>query len=182
MKLPQPKPRRSPSLAREALLILLVVVLLGLGWRLGLKDLLKTLLLDVREMGPWAPLAYIGLYVGACVLMLPGSVVGIAGGLIFGVRRGFLYASTGCVLGAAAAFLVGRHLIRGLVTRKLERYEPFEAIQEAVAAEGWRIVGLTRLSPLMPFSLLNYVFGVSRVSSQGPARPDADAGARRFAR
>ena len=151
-------------LLHEALLALLVLLLLALAWHLGLKGLLKTLLLDLRRMGPWAPVAYIGIYVAACVLLVPGCLVGIAAGVIFGVQRGFLYASSGCALGAAAAFLVGRYFVQDRVHRRLEGLKLFHEVQEAVAAEGWRIVGLTRLSPLMPFNLLNYMFGVSRVS------------------
>ena len=155
---------QEPFLLHEALLVVLVLLLLALCWNLGLKGLLKTLLLDLRKMGPWAPVGYIGLYMAACVLMVPGCLVGIAAGVIFGVWWGFLYASSGCALGAAAAFLVGRYFVRGRVHRRLAGIKLFHEIQGAVAAEGWRIVGLTRLSPLIPFNLLNYAFGVSRVS------------------
>ena len=148
----------------RALSVALGILLLWLFWRFGHRGLLRTLLVEVRDMGPWAPVGYIGLYMAACVLMFPGSIMGFAGGACFGVWPGLLYASIGCALGASAAFLVGRYLARDWVGRKLAGYGLFQAVQEAVAAEGWRIVGLTRLSLLMPFNLLNYVFGVSRVS------------------
>ena len=70
----------------------------------------------------------------------------------------------GATLGATCAFLTGRYLARGWVTRQLQRQPKLLAIDEAVAREGWKIVLLTRLSPILPFTLLNYAFGVTRVS------------------
>ena len=72
--------------------------------------------------------------------------------------------SIGATLGATCAFLVGRYVARGWVAKKLEGNEKFEAIDRAVAREGWKIVGLARLSPFFPFNLLNYAFGLTEIS------------------
>ena len=85
-------------------------------------------------------------------------------GVVFGVARGSVFVSIGSTLGATAAFLAGRYLAREWVVRKIQGNPKFQAIDKAVGREGWKIVGLTRLSPLFPFTLLNYAFGVTRVS------------------
>ena len=116
------------------------------------------------RLGPWGPVLFIAAYIVATVLFLPGSVLTLGAGAVFGVALGSVYVSIASTLGATAAFLVGRYLARDWVAKKIEGNAAFAAIDRAVAAEGWKIVGLTRLSPVFPFSLLNYAFGVTRVS------------------
>lgn len=118
----------------------------------------------VAGLGPWAPLLFILLYVLACVLLVPGSVLTLGAGAVFGVWRGSVLVSVAATLGASAAFLIGRHLARRAVERRVAANSAFAAVDEAVAREGWRIVLLTRLSPVFPFTLLNYGFGVTRVT------------------
>jgi uncharacterized membrane protein YdjX (TVP38/TMEM64 family) len=78
--------------------------------------------------------------------------------------NGSIYVSIGATLGATAAFLVGRYLARDWVAHKIEGNPRFTAIDKAVAEEGWKIVGLIRLSPVFPYSIMNYAFGLTRVS------------------
>ncbi|MGH7415193.1 MAG: TVP38/TMEM64 family protein [Candidatus Rokuibacteriota bacterium] len=118
----------------------------------------------IRGLGAWGPAVFIVLYVLATVLFLPGSVLTLGAGVVFGVIKGSVIVSISATLGATAAFLVGRYLARGWVARRIEGNARFKAIDAAVAREGWKIVGLTRLSPVFPFNLLNYAFGVTRVS------------------
>jgi uncharacterized membrane protein YdjX (TVP38/TMEM64 family) len=144
---------------------LVACVALGVATRVfPVQDLLQQVLDWIRESGMWGPVIYIGLYVLACVCLVPGSVLTLGAGAIFGVLWGCLYTSVAATLGATAAFLVGRYLARDWVTGKLERHPAFATIDRAVAQDGWKIVGLTRLSPLLPFNLLNYGFGLTRVS------------------
>jgi uncharacterized membrane protein YdjX (TVP38/TMEM64 family) len=98
------------------------------------------------------------------VLFIPGSLLTLGSGVLFGVAWGSIFVSLASTLGATAAFLVGRYLARGWVAKQLEGKENFQAIDRAVAKEGWKIVGLTRLSPVFPFNLLNYAFGITQVS------------------
>ena len=128
------------------------------------QDWLRQALDAIRDLGAWGPVIYIGLYVLACVSFVPGSVLTLGAGAAFGFVWGCVYTSVAATLGATAAFLVGRYLARDGITRKLERHPDFAALDRAVAEEGWKIVGLTRLSPLLPFNLLNYGFGLTRVS------------------
>ncbi len=117
----------------------------------------------IETLGPWAPAAFIAIYICATVFFLPGSVLTLGAGLLFGLGMGFIYVSIGSTLGATAAFLVGRYFARDWIAGKIEGNEKFRAIDEAVADEGWKIVGLTRLSPVFPFNMLNYAFGLTKV-------------------
>lgn len=117
----------------------------------------------IGQLGPWGPVLFVMIYATAAVLFVPGSVLTLGAGAVFGVVWGSVYVSIGSTLGATAAFLVGRHLAREAVARKVAGNPRFAAMDKAVANEGWKIVALTRLSPLFPYTLLNYAFGLTRV-------------------
>lgn len=125
---------------------------------------LHAVLIGVKTLGWLAPVVYIVIYNPATLLFIPGSILTMTGGFLFGVFWGSVYVLIGAMLGAILAFLVGRYLSRDWVSQQMENYPKFEAIDEAVKKEGWKIVLLTRLSPLFPFNLLNYAFGVTQVS------------------
>jgi len=127
------------------------------------QDLLKQALNWVSQLGPWGVVIFIAIYVVATVLFIPGSVLTLGAGAVFGVVWGSIYVSIASTLGATCAFLVGRYLARDAIARKIEGNARFAAIDKAVANEGWKIVGLTRLSPVFPFTLLNYAFGLTQV-------------------
>jgi len=145
------------------LYLALAIVLFLVARELHLQDRLNQGLDWVGQLGPWGPLIFIGLYIVATVLFIPGSALTLGAGALFGVAWGSLYVSVGSTLGATAAFLVGRYVARNAIAKKIEGNERFAAIDKAVANEGWKIVGLTRLSPVFPFALLNYGFGLTRV-------------------
>lgn len=117
----------------------------------------------VRALGAWGPAVFVLGYVVASVVGVPGSLLTLAAGAIFGVAAGTLWAFAGATAGAATAFLVGRYVARGVVERRVGGDPRFAAIDRAVAAEGRRIVFLLRLSPAVPFTLLNYLLGLTRV-------------------
>ncbi len=112
----------------------------------------------------FGPAAFILIYIVATVLFIPGSLLTLGSGVLFGVVGGSVCVSIGSVLGATCAFLTGRYLTRDWVSKQIEGNQKFKAIDSAVASEGWKIVLLTRLSPIFPFNLLNYAFGVTQVS------------------
>jgi uncharacterized membrane protein YdjX (TVP38/TMEM64 family) len=126
-------------------------------------ELLRMALDWIGKLGMWGPLFFIGIYVAGTVLFVPGSVLTLGAGALFGLALGSAYVSVGATLGATCAFLVGRYLARDAIARKFQGNEKFVAIDQAVADEGWKIVLLTRLSPVFPFTLLNYAFGLTRV-------------------
>ncbi len=117
----------------------------------------------VHGLGALGPVVFIAGYVLAAVAGIPGSLLTLAAGAIFGLVAGVAYVFVGATLGATAAFLVSRYVARGLVERRLQGNERFRAIDQAIAKDGRKIVFLLRLSPLFPFSLLNYALGLSQV-------------------
>ncbi len=125
---------------------------------------LKDVLLWIDGLGTVGALAFIFLYIVATVAFLPGSILTLGAGVVFGVVMGSLYVFIGATIGATAAFLVGRYLARGWVAKKIAGNQKFKAIDEAVGRERLKIVLLTRLSPIFPFNLLNYAYGVTGVS------------------
>jgi uncharacterized membrane protein YdjX (TVP38/TMEM64 family) len=104
------------------------------------------------------------IYVLACVFFLPGSILTLGAGVVFGVIEGTVIVSLSSTLGATAAFIFGRYFARDWVAKRIEGNPGFKTIDDAVAKEGWKIVGLTRLSPVFPFNLLNYAYGLTKVS------------------
>jgi uncharacterized membrane protein YdjX (TVP38/TMEM64 family) len=143
---------------------LLIIGLLVLAKALNAQAFLRSALDWIQALGPWGSVLFALLYILATVLFLPGSILTLGAGVVFGVLKGAILVSISATLGATAAFFVGRYLARGWVSKQIEGNATFKAIDEAVAHEGWKIVGLTRLSPVFPFNLLNYAFGVTRVS------------------
>jgi len=128
-----------------------------------MKELLASALASVAAAGSAGQAGFVALYVLATVLFVPGSVLTVGAGAVFGLWRGFFLVSVGSTLGACAAMLVGRYLLRDRVARRLAAFPVFEAVRSAVAAEGWKVVALTRLSPVLPFVLLNYAYGLTEV-------------------
>jgi uncharacterized membrane protein YdjX (TVP38/TMEM64 family) len=164
-----PKAERAGDVRRRKwpwIVGLVVVILLAVGFRVPgrVQALMQATLEQVGHMGYWAPILFVLLYVAACVALVPASILTVGAGALFGVVRGSVYVSVAATLGATAAFLVGRYLARDWVKRKVGRHSAFVAIDQAVAEEGWRIVFLTRLSPIFPFFLMNYAYGLTRVS------------------
>jgi len=104
------------------------------------------------------------LYAAATVFMVPGSLLTLASGASFGLLPGFVTVLFGATLGAALAFLVSRHLARKRIELWIQRKPSFVAVDKAVAREGWKIVFLTRLSPVFPFNFQNYAYGLTSLS------------------
>src|SRR3990167_11176638 len=115
----------------------------------------------MQDAGVAAPLMFMALYAAATVLFLPGSILTISGGALFGPVWGTFYSLTGATLGATLAFLVARYLAGDWVARKAGGR--LKQLIEGVEAEGWRFVAFVRLVPLFPFNLVNYALGLTRI-------------------
>ncbi len=120
----------------------------------------------VDGLGAWGPVAYVALYAAATVFFVPGALLTLAGGAIFGVAKGTGIVFCAAVVGSGAAFLVSRHLARGWVEERIARSPRFSAIDRAIAVDGLKITFLLRLSPVLPFNALNYALGLTQVSFQ----------------
>jgi len=150
---------------KPVLVLAAIVAVLVLGGRyLNLQQHIADALEWVKGLGPAGMGVYAGLYILACIFFIPGSLLTLGAGAIYGVIAGSLLVSVSSTLGATAAFLVGRYVARGWIAKKIEGNARFSAIDDAVADEGWKMVGLTRLSPVFSFNLLNYAYGLTRVS------------------
>jgi uncharacterized membrane protein YdjX (TVP38/TMEM64 family) len=118
----------------------------------------------VQSLGVWGPLAFILAYGLAAILLAPAALLTLSAGALWGFRWGVLYVALGASFGAALAFLAARYIFRRYVEAYVDRHPRLAAIDRAVEAEGARLVFLLRLSPLVPYVLLNYILGISRVS------------------
>ncbi len=107
---------------------------------------------------------YAASYIVATVFFFPGSILTIGAGLLFGVITGSILVSFGSVTGAALAFLVARYLARERIENRFGKNRKFTAIDAAIGKEGWKIVLLLRLTPLLPFNLSNYLYGLTSVA------------------
>ncbi len=119
----------------------------------------------VAQAGFAGPLLFVLLYAAAAVLFLPGSVLTLAGGALFGPFWGTVYNLVGAIVGAVLAFLIARHLASDWIQSKIRQTGGgrAERLMKGVDAEGWRFVAFTRLVPLFPFNLLNYALGLTRI-------------------
>jgi uncharacterized membrane protein YdjX (TVP38/TMEM64 family) len=127
------------------------------------RDALAAFLEWVQGIGPWGAVLFAAAYVPAAVLFVPGSVLTLGAGFVFGVVQGTVVASLGSTAGAGAAFLVSRTVAHDWVARRMAGRPKLAAINRAVEIEGFKIVLLTRLSPVLPFTLLNYGFGLTAI-------------------
>ena len=118
----------------------------------------------IESLGYIGGIAFIAIYILSTIVFVPATILTLGAGVVFGVVWGSLYVFVGATLGAIAAFLIGRYLARDWIGKKIEGNQKFVAIDQAVAHSGFKIVLLTRLSPLFPFNLLNYAFGITGVS------------------
>lgn len=144
--------------------IAVVLIVLCTGYYFNAPELLKTALAWIQGQGAVGYLVFMILYVLACVFFIPGTILTLGAGVIYGVGPGSAIVSVASTLGAGAAFLVGRYAARDFVEKKISGNASFRAIDEAVAREGGKIVFLTRLSPIFPFNLLNYGYGLTKVN------------------
>jgi len=152
---------RASSPAKIATVVLIVtVVVIGGRWAGGYVPQLRAW---VEGLGAWGPAAFVAVYAAATVAFVPASLLTLGAGAIFGVGRGTALVFVAATLGASASFLVARYVARSSIERRIQRDARFAAIDRAVAAEGLKIVTLLRLSPAVPFNLLNYALGLTSV-------------------
>lgn len=117
----------------------------------------------IKDLGAWGWLIFAGVYIVATVLLVPVSVLTIVAGLAFGLALGFPLVVVSATIGATLAFLVSRHLAHARVESLVAKRPKFKAVKAAVSEGGWKIVALLRLSPVLPFNLQNYFYGITDV-------------------
>jgi len=158
------------SLGQTGLRVLIAAALMALlavaALTLPVREWLRLALTWTAEHRTTAAVSFIALYVVAAVCLLPGIILTVAAGVLFGLGLGTVVVSVGSVLGATAAFALGRTLARDWVQRRIEGWPKMRALDRALGARGFWVVLLTRLSPLFPFNLLNYAYGVTAVRAR----------------
>ena len=152
------------------LAIALLIVTAGIvaAWQLGVFEMLTVDNVDRLNawfdgLGWWAPVVFVLLWIAASVLFLPGLAITIAGGLVFGAVWGTVWTTVGANLGAIAAFLVGRYAARGMVEGMVQKNQALKKIDDGVKRQGWRMLMVTRLVPIFPFNVQNYVYGLTDI-------------------
>src|SRR5207244_7863882 len=142
----------------------LVLIALFLAMRfLPVQQWLRNFNDWVGQIGTAGIFIFISVYAVATVLMAPGSILTIGAGFAFGLWKGFLAVSAGATLGAALAFLVARFIARERVVAIAQRNEKFREIDSAIGKQGAKLIFLLRLSPVIPFNLSNYLYGLTGV-------------------
>jgi uncharacterized membrane protein YdjX (TVP38/TMEM64 family) len=155
------QPSRPGPYWRRALLVV-TVLLLVLGGR-SLASHLEAFSASLRALGAWGAVLFIGIFALASAAFVPAGLLTMTSGALFGIMAGIAYAFIGACLGACLAFLVARYAARGLVERWLARHPRAALLGTSVGEHGRRIVVLLRLSPVIPFSVINVTMGVTRI-------------------
>lgn len=147
---------------KKLLLLILVVTAISVAAVTLPKNSIGYLQNHINQLGAWGPLIFIMVYLIATVLFIPGSVLTLSAGVLFGPVAGTLYSLTGATLGATLAFLISRFIAYDWVREKSGG--KISQIIQGVEEEGWRFIAFIRLVPLFPFNLVNYIFGLTRIS------------------
>ena len=147
-----------------ALLAGAAIALFAAWYFLPVKDGVEAFTGWVEQRGALGYVIFVIAYAVATVCFVPGSLMTVGAGLAFGLFPGFPLVSLGATLGAASAFLIARYFVRDKVQEAAKKNEKFAAMDEAIGKDGWKMVALLRLSPLLPFNLSNYLYGVTKIS------------------
>lgn len=131
---------------------------------MGGIEIFKQTCADLKCLGKWAPAGFIVLYAAAVVLVVPGSALTAMAGALFGSFYGVVYVSIASTIGASLTFLISRYLAREFVYEKLSENKSFQKLDKMTEEYGAILVAIVRLIPLFPFSLVNYGFGLTRIS------------------
>ena len=151
------------STLRALSIVLGIALVAAATYLLPLAEWVTSLAQGARETGTLGVVIFFAAYVVSTVAVLPGSILTLALGFAYGPVWGLAIASPASVTGATCAFLLGRTLLRDWAAKKVGGSARARAIEAAVQREGFKLVLLLRLSPLVPFNLLNYVLSLTSV-------------------
>jgi uncharacterized membrane protein YdjX (TVP38/TMEM64 family) len=154
--------KAKPAVRLVALMAIIIALFLAMRF-LPVQQWLRSFNDWVGQMGVAGIFIFIGVYAIATVLLAPGAILTIGAGFAFGLWKGFLAVSAGATLGASLAFLVARFIARDKVEAIAKRNEKFRKIDNAIGKQGAKLVFLLRLSPVIPFNLSNYFYGLTGV-------------------
>lgn len=156
-------PARQAGLIRISSIIALIIGVFLIMRTLPVGEGLSRMEAWIGSLGGWGPAMFALVYIVAAVAMIPGGLITIAAGAIFGLLWGFIAVSIGSTIGASLAFLIGRYVARKTVQEQTKKYPKFAAIDRAIDEGGWKIIAMLRLVPLFPFNVGNYLLGLTPV-------------------
>lgn len=134
-----------------------------LAWYFHRTGLLQKTIDWVDSFGAKGSVMFVAVYALACVFFIPSFIFTFSGGMLFGFWQGIFFSMIGLGLGSTAAFLIGRYLARGFVVRRFGKNREFSKLARAARKKGWKIVALARLTPVFPFLVGNYAFGITHI-------------------
>ena len=143
--------------------VVIIAAMFAIVSFLPFKSLSVTLQDWIESLGIWGPITLGAIYVVATILFVPGTILTLVAGAVFGLGIGFITVSIASTIGASLAFLIARYLARDKVSSMAEDNRHFGAIDKAIEEGGWKVVGLLRLSPAIPFNIQNYLYGLTKV-------------------
>ena len=155
--------RKKRSIWRPIVLGIILISFMVLAKVFNLGGRLGELREWILSLGAFGPFVYIFIYIVAVVFAIPGSIITVMGGVLFGSVVGVISVSVGSTIGASLAFLVSRHFARDAIAQKFARNKKFHHLDQLTKEHGAIIVAITRLALLFPFNLLNYGFGLTHV-------------------
>ncbi|MBI3317417.1 MAG: TVP38/TMEM64 family protein [Candidatus Omnitrophica bacterium] len=146
-------------LARVSLVILVAAAVVSFHKTGALQSTLNW----IEGSGIWGPFIFIGVYILSILFFIPSFVFTFSGGVLFGLWKGTVLSLLANGAGSVCALLMGRYLARNIVEKKFAHRREFERIAQAVQKKGWKMIALARVSPVFPFLIGNYAFGVTRI-------------------
>jgi uncharacterized membrane protein YdjX (TVP38/TMEM64 family) len=149
---------------KPVVLIIVIVTLFVVMNLYGFGQDIEELQHWIQAQGFWGPITFFFIYLGAVITTIPGTIFGVIAGGLFGSLVGVILISVSSTVGASICFLIARYFARDTVARWLSKNKTMKRLDELTENQGMMIVGLTRLIPLFPFTLLNYGFGLTKVS------------------
>lgn len=156
-------PKIRPLYWQAALCVIVVAAFIALSRVFPIFDLIETLQHRVMTMGPWATICYPLLFAACNIFLLPGGILAVGAGFFFGLWWGFVVVFAGNLVATAVSFALSRSIARRWFHQKLSNNATLQALRPAVERESWKIILLSQLHPLFPTSLLNYLYGLTRI-------------------
>lgn len=151
------------NILKLSLIMVIGIIVFAIGYYVNIPEQLSIVMEWLNQLGWLGIVFYFFLYLIGSILVVPSWILSVSGGFVFGLFRGAIIVPFAATLGAAGAFIVGRYIGRDWIRKLVSRHPKFKAIDEAVKEEGWLIVGLIRLSPIFPYNIQNYVFGLTGI-------------------
>jgi uncharacterized membrane protein YdjX (TVP38/TMEM64 family) len=155
---------RSKNWWKPIILIVVIIILFLVMNLYGFGQDIQKLQHWIQTQGIWGPVAFFFIYLGSVIATIPGTIFGVIAGGLFGSLVGVILISISSTIGASICFLIARYFARDSITGWLSKNKTMKRLDELTEEQGMMIVGLTRLIPLFPFTLLNYGFGLTKVS------------------